>query len=62
MIICLQVLCLSVCIGHVTMNPDELVQNIYLAMNFLVSLLKKHWQNVRSLHLKSTMGKPQQLY
>lgn len=58
----LQVLCLSVAIGHVTMTPDELVQNIYLAMNFLVSLLKKHWQNVRSLHLKSTMGKPQQLY
>merc|ERR1711875_8277 len=57
-----KVLCLSVCIGHVDMKPDELVQNIYLAMNFLVSLLKKHWQNVRSLHIKSTMGTPQRLY
>merc|ERR1712226_1661109 len=57
-----KVLCLSVCIGHIEMKPDELVQNIYLAMNFLVSLLKKHWQNVRSLHIKSTMGVPQRLY
>ncbi|MDK2413133.1 hypothetical protein QHH03_29040, partial [Aphanizomenon sp. 202] len=57
-----KVLCLSVAIGHVEMASDELVQNVYLAMNFLVSLLKKHWQNVRSLHIKSTMGKPQRLY
>merc|ERR1712055_290010 len=57
-----KVLCLSVAIGHIEMRPDELVQNIYLAMNFLVSLLKKHWQNVRSLHIKSTMGVPQRLY
>ena len=38
------------------------VQNVHLAMNFLVSLLKKHWQNVRSLHIKSTMGPVQRLY
>ncbi|KAF6138668.1 hypothetical protein GIB67_009862 [Kingdonia uniflora] len=25
-------------------------------VNFLVSLLKKNWQNVRCLYLKSTMG------
>merc|ERR1739836_128088 len=33
------------------MKEEELVQNIHLAMNFLVSLLKKHWQNVKSLHV-----------
>jgi large subunit ribosomal protein L10Ae len=32
------------------------------AINFLVSLLKKNWQNVRSLHIKSTMGKPIRLF
>ncbi|KAF2365913.1 Ribosomal protein L1/ribosomal biogenesis protein [Trinorchestia longiramus] len=53
-----KVLCLFVAIGHVEHSPDDLVQNIYIAMNFLVSLLKKHWQNVKSLHIKSTMGKP----
>ena len=35
---------------------------ITLGINFLVSLLKKHWQNVKSLHLKSTMGKPIRLF
>merc|ERR1712087_57768 len=57
-----KVLCLSVAVGNVAMSEDELVQNIHLAMNFLVSLLKKHWQNVKSLHIKSTMGPVQRLY
>ena len=57
-----QVLCLNVAVGNVNMTEDELVQNIHLAVNFLVSLLKKHWQNVRSLYIKSTMGPPQRLY
>lgn len=53
---------MAVAVGHVGMSEDELAQNIFLAVNFLVSLLKKNWQNVRSLHIKSTMGKPQRLY
>ncbi|XP_055345436.1 60S ribosomal protein L10a-like [Paramacrobiotus metropolitanus] len=57
-----KVLCLAVAIGNVNMTPEELASNISLAVNFLVSLLKKNWQNVRSLHIKSTMGPPQQLY
>merc|ERR1739847_84336 len=57
-----KVLCLSVAVGNVNMSEEELVQNVHLAMNFLVSLLKKHWQNVRSLHLKSSMGPVQRLY
>ena len=57
-----KVLCLSVAVGNVDMTEDQLIENIRLAMNFLVSLLKKHWQNVKSLHIKSSMGKPQRLY
>merc|ERR1711915_321862 len=57
-----KVLCLSVAVGNVKMTDEELVQNVHLAMNFLVSLLKKHWQNVKSLHIKSTMGPVQRLY
>ena len=57
-----KVLCLGVAVGHVGMTEDELVNNIMLAVNFLVSLLKKNWQNVKSLFIKSSMGKPQRLY
>merc|ERR1712102_11414 len=57
-----KVLCLSVAVGNLNMTEEQLMENIRLAMNFLVSLLKKHWQNVKSLHIKSTMGKPQRLY
>ena len=57
-----KVLCLAVAVGHVNMTSDELAQNINLAINFLVSLLKKNWQNIRSLHVKSTMGPPMRLY
>jgi len=57
-----KVLCLAVAVGHVSMAPEELASNINLAVNFLVSLLKKNWQNVKSLHIKSTMGAPARLY
>ncbi|KII72402.1 60S ribosomal protein L10a [Thelohanellus kitauei] len=55
-------LCLGAAIGNVSMTKEQLQQNTYLSINFLVSLLKKNWQNVRSLHLKSTMGPPQRIY
>uniref|UniRef100_A0A2K6GH87 Ribosomal protein n=1 Tax=Propithecus coquereli TaxID=379532 RepID=A0A2K6GH87_PROCO len=57
-----KVLCLAVAVGHVKMTDYELVYNIHLAVNFLVSLLKKNWQDVRALYIKSTMGEPQRLY
>merc|ERR1712142_530120 len=57
-----KVLCLAVCVGHVKMNQDHLYSNISLAINFLVSLLKKNWQNVRALYIESTMGPSQRIY
>merc|ERR1712226_809534 len=57
-----KVLCLNVAVGNVAMSDDELVFNIHLSINFLVPLLKKHWQNVRSLYIKSTMGPAIRLY
>merc|ERR1712151_346507 len=57
-----KVLCMGVTIGNVNMTPDELRQNSLMAINFLVSLLKKNWNNVKRLHIKSTMGKPFTIY
>ncbi|XP_067947919.1 large ribosomal subunit protein uL1-like [Watersipora subatra] len=57
-----KVLCLAVAVGHVKMEREELVANINMAVNFLVSLLKKNWQNVRSLYIKTTMGASQRIY
>jgi large subunit ribosomal protein L10Ae len=57
-----KVLCLGVAVGNVTLSEKELFVNIQMAVNFLVSLLKKNWQNVRCLYIKSTMGKPYRLY
>ena len=50
-----RVLCLAVVIGHVKMTDDELVYNIHFAANSLVSLLKRNWQNLQALYIKSTM-------
>jgi large subunit ribosomal protein L10Ae len=57
-----KVLCLGVAVGHVSMTEEQLQQNISKSINFLVSLLKKNWQNVRSLHIKTSMGQPIRLY
>jgi large subunit ribosomal protein L10Ae len=57
-----KVLCLAVAVGHVEMEEDQIVTHIMMASNFLVSLLKKHWQNVGSLVIKSTMGPPFRIY
>ncbi|PAA68107.1 hypothetical protein BOX15_Mlig004111g1, partial [Macrostomum lignano] len=57
-----KVLCLAVAIGHEEMTSGDLINNITLSINFLVSLLKKNWQNVRALYIKSTMGPSFRIY
>jgi large subunit ribosomal protein L10Ae len=57
-----KVLCMGVAIGNCGMEEKQVFQNVQLSVNFLVSLLKKNWQNVRVLYLKTTMGKPVRIY
>jgi len=57
-----KVLCLNVAVGHCGMSESEIADNLKLSINFLVSLLKKNWQNIKVLYIKSTMGKPVRLY
>jgi large subunit ribosomal protein L10Ae len=57
-----KVLCLGVAVANVSMEEAQIRTNIMYSVNFLVSLLKKNWQNVKCLYIKSTMGKPFRLY
>merc|ERR1711906_72021 len=51
-----KVLTMGVAAAHVGMSPDQCYANIMITINFLVSLLKKNWQNIKTLNIKSTMG------
>ena len=55
-------MCLAVAVGNVDMTEDQIRQNLNLTINFLVSLLKKVWNNIKSLYIKTTMGKPVSLF
>jgi large subunit ribosomal protein L10Ae len=57
-----KVLCINVAVAHVLQPKDEIIMNISLAANFLASLLKKQWQNIGVLYVKSTMGPRQQIF
>ena len=54
--------CLAVAGGHVKTTDDELVRHTHSAVSSLLSLLRKDWQNVRALSIKSATGEPQRLY
>lgn len=51
-----KVLCMSLAIGNVGMDDQAVSVNVQLAVNFLISLLKKGWQNIKVLYIKSSMG------
>jgi large subunit ribosomal protein L10Ae len=55
-------LCLGVAVANVSMKQDEIVASITLAVNFLVSLLSKNWQQVKRLYIKSTMGPSHRIF
>lgn len=57
-----KVMCLSTAVANVGMSKEEIQRNITLSINFLVSLLKKNWQNVGAVYIKSSMGPAQQIF
>jgi len=57
-----KVMCLNVAVGNTSMEPEKILLNVQLATNFLASLLKKAWQNIKVMYIKSTMGPPMQIY
>ncbi len=58
----MQVMCMGLAVGNVGMSEADILTNVTLAVNFLVSLLKKNWQNVKRLYLKSTMGPAHRIF
>jgi len=57
-----KVLCMGVAVGNCGLTEREIFLNTQMSVNFLVSLLKKAWQNVKCLYLKSSMGAPIRIY
>merc|ERR1712087_761010 len=57
-----KVMCLNVAVGNTNLSKQEIIVNVQLAANFLASLLKKQWQNIGQIYVKSTMGPPFQIY
>lgn len=57
-----KVLCMGVAIGNEKLTKEQIMENMVSSINFLISLLKKGWNNVKSLTIKTTMGKPYKLY
>ena len=57
-----KVMCMSLAVANCEMTPAEICLNVQLAVNFLVSLLKKNWQNIKVIYVKSSMGPPFQIY
>jgi len=55
-------LCMGVAVANVGMTEAEIMTNITLSINFLVSLLSKNWQQVKRLYIKSTMGPSHRVY
>jgi large subunit ribosomal protein L10Ae len=57
-----KVTCMATAVGRIDMSDEELKQNIMMSLNFLASLLKKGWHNLKKVVIKTTMGKPITLY
>jgi len=55
-------MCLGVAVANVTMTPEQIQTNITLAVNFLVSLLSKNWQQIKRLYIKSSMGPSHRIF
>merc|ERR1712218_187613 len=53
-----KVTCMATAVGKANMTDEELKTNIMMALNFLASLLKKGWHNLKKVVIKTTMGKP----
>ncbi len=57
-----KVLCLGVAVANAALTEEQIRQNLNMSINYLVSLLKKGWNNIKSLYIRTTMGQPVKLF
>jgi large subunit ribosomal protein L10Ae len=55
-------LSVGMAIGHVGLTEEQLLENLLAAFKALLENLTNHWKYIRSLTIKTTMGKPFKLY
>lgn len=53
--------CLGFAVGNVKLTADQLVDNIEGVVTYLLTRLPKGWDNIRCMHIKSTMGPRQRI-
>lgn len=53
---------LGTSVGIETLENEQLRQNLVKAINFMVSILPKGWFNIKTIHVKTTMGKPVRVF
>ncbi|XP_070383630.1 large ribosomal subunit protein uL1-like isoform X2 [Dermacentor albipictus] len=52
----------GISVGHVKMSADELAENVMTTVSRVLEKLKKGWEHVDALSIKSSMGPPCKLY
>lgn len=57
-----KVLCLGVAVANASLTEEQIRQNLNMSINYLVSLLKKGWNNIKSLYIRTTMGNAVKLF
>ncbi|KAK2950386.1 putative 60S ribosomal protein L10a-2 [Blattamonas nauphoetae] len=55
-------LVLNVPVARLDMSDQDITRNVSIAINFLCSLLKKNWQNIKHIHMKATMSPARLIY
>ena len=48
--------------AYVGLDKEEVFENLSVSLNFLATLLKKNWQNIKTVYIKSTMGPSFRIY
>jgi len=55
-------MCLSFGVANCSHDPNEVQKNMVHLINYLVTQFKKGWQNIKKIHIKSTMGSAHKIY